>query len=320
MPKSFFCRRCGVDYSFEERNKSMFCIKCGTCLIDKSKIDPYYLRPTNQEAAISNIISLIDFKNVYLPNKYKQKLISAHQIGSQILRSAGQVPEPLETALTVEEYRWFWKPKIVKFVLVAESHVHATSEEIKVNMKSQRLPSTYPRNGPLNFAKIVYCLGYGDSSILDSPGKIENNPGTKQFLNLFKELIGINKQPRYKSKIEWRTHILNTVKNSGLWLLDASVHACYLGRGERLPNNVVKKIIPISWNSYVRPIIDDLDIDTSCVWIIGKGLHDLLKGKYVGESNWIYQPNARFSNKDKFEEKKMRKTKLKEAIKQCCSG
>jgi hypothetical protein len=237
------------------------------------------------------------------------------------MKSAGIVPEPLETALIVEEYRWFWKPEAVNFVLVAESHVHASSEEIQVKIRPERLPSSYPKNGPLNFVKIVYCLGYGDDSVLDFPGKIDNNPGTKQYLNLFRELIGLENQSMFMTKRAWRTLILNSVKKRGIWLLDASVHGCYLGKkkqdlGEqesnRLPSEVVKNIVPISWNKYVKPIIDDLAIDPKRVWIIGKGLHDLLRGKYANGWNWIYQPNAKVTN----ERKMMRKTELRHAMKQ----
>ena len=307
----------------------MFCPKCGACLIDKSKIDPYYLRPANPKTVVSNINLEVNFKNVYLPENHKKKLIVAHQIGSQILKNEDENPEPVETALAVEEYRWFWKPKNVKFVLVAESHVRTSAEELKVSIIPERLASTYPANGPLGFVKLVYCLGYGESNILDFPNKIRNNPGTKQYIDLFADLIGLKHQRNYVTRVKYSTNVLNTVKKQGIWLLDASIHACYMGNKKsyptevvkkRLPNKVVKKIVPMSWNRYVRPIIDDVDIDPTCVWIIGKDLRDLLEGKYTRGSNWIYQPNARFSNKEKFKEKKMRKTKLTEAIRQCCSG
>ncbi|MBK5133231.1 hypothetical protein JJE00_02230 [Candidatus Bathyarchaeota archaeon] len=323
MSKNYFCRKCEIDYSLEERNKSMFCPKCGTCLIDKSKIDPYYLRPANPETVVLNINLEVDFKNVYLPENHKKKLIVAHQIGSRILKNAGEDPEPVETALAVEEYRWFWKPKNVKFALVAESHVRTSAEELKVRIIPERLPSIYPTNGSLGFVKLVYCLGYGESNILDFPNRIKNNPGTKQYIDLFADLIGLKHQRNYMTRLKYRTNVLNTVKKQGIWLLDASVHACYMGNKKsyptevvkkRLPNKVVKKIVPMSWDRYVRPMIDDLDIDPTCVWIIGKGLSNLLEGKYARGSNWIYQPNAMVSG----ESKELRKKKLRSAITQCC--
>jgi len=68
----------------------------------------------------------------------------------------------------------------------------------------------------------------------------------------------------------------------------------------------------------VKPIIDDISTDRECVWIIGKKLHDALRGKYAWGSNWIYQPNARFKDPKKYVEKENRIMKLEGAIKQCC--
>jgi hypothetical protein len=248
-----------VDYSLEERQKSMFCPKCGTCLIDKSKIDTYFIHPTNPEIDISNIILNPDFKNVYLPDKYKKKLIVAHKINSNIIKNAGEDPEPIETALAVEEYRWFWKPKNVKFVLIAESHVRTSAEELKVKLVPERLPSIYPLDGPLNFVKLVYCLGYGSSNVLDFPNLIKNNPGTKQYIDLFADLIGLTERRNYMTRLKYRTNVLNEFKKQRIWLLAASIHACYMGNKKQYPSEVVKKRLP---SSLLRKLFQYPKIDT----------------------------------------------------------
>jgi hypothetical protein len=315
MSEQYVCPKCGQSYSIEELSEKMFC-ECGAFL-SKAACKKVYL-PSNEPTKVANP----EFSHSHIPEKFKNMLRRTHGRCSEIIKNAGYIPEPLETALTVEEYRWFWKPEVVKFALVAESHVRTNDEELKVRIKPERLPSNYPGSGPLTFVKLVYCLGYGEPSILDCSNNIENNPGTKQYINLFAELVGLTHQRHYMTRLRWRTHVLNIVKEKGIWLLDASVHACYLGKkkrdlGEeesnRLPPEVVKDIVPKSWNKYVKPVIDDLNIDPKCVWIVGKGLHDLLRGKYANGWNWIYQPNARVSN----ERKNTRKLELRQAMKQC---
>jgi len=253
-----------------------------------------------------------------LPEYYKTKLIEAHGKGSDLIKSFGLIPEPLETALFVEEHRWFWKPENVKFILVAESHVYTNENEIKVKIDPSKLPEKAPKAIPLSFVRLVYCLGYGESYILTAPEKIENNRGTKQYVNLFRRCVGLHEKPENITRLEWKLGILETFMEKGIWLLDASVHACYKGRNERLPSKLVEKIVPISWNAYVKPIIDDISIDRPRVWIIGKGLHDTLRGEYAGGSNWIYQPDAHFRNPEKYDEKEFRELELEKAIKQCC--
>jgi len=43
------------------------------------------------------------------------------------------------------------------------------------------------------------------------------------------------------SNLRWKNELLVAAKASGLWLLDASCHACAMGRKVRLPDDLVKK-------------------------------------------------------------------------------
>jgi hypothetical protein len=260
-----------------------------------------------------------------IPEKYKRGLIKAHKLGSSIIQEAHRNPEPLETALVAQAHRWFWKPKDVKFIVVAESHVHTSEKENKVKMELDRLPKGFPQNAPLRFVKLVYCLGYGEPDILDAPEMIDNNKGTPPYWKLFGEWIGFYPNRR---GIEWKLEVLNRMKEKGIWLLDASCHACAMGkdRSPRLPPSVVEEIVRISWEMYVKPIIDDVSIDPKSVWIIGKGLHDSLRelpdslsGNYARGSNWIYQPNAHWpENPEKYEEKRAKEAELNNEIRSRC--
>ena len=230
-----------------------------------------------------------------MPDSFKSRLIEAHTLGSQFMDSSGIDPEPIETALMVEEHRWFWKPKRIKFILVAESHVRTTAKEVKVLIDPSRLPKNMPKESPLNFVKLVYCMGYGAPSVLTKPEQIENNAGTSQYVNLFRDLCNFT-QARYSPPLQDKLAVLLAFKAAGIWLLDASVHACYFGKRERLPEDIVNYVVLKSWDKYVRTIIDDTGIDPSNVWFVGKTTHNLVRGKYVNDFNWIYQPNAKVSS------------------------
>jgi hypothetical protein len=62
----------------------------------------------------------------------------------------------------------------------------------------------------------------------------------------------------------------------------------YQQKKGRLPPEIVNRIVPISWNNYVEKVIEDTSISSEHVWIVGKRLHDLLLGKHVRSSSWIY--------------------------------
>lgn len=72
----------------------------------------------------------------------------------------------------------------------------------------------------------------------------------------------------------------------------------------------------------MKPIIEETPTAKKRVWIIGKGLRDMLcaHDEFVLGSNWIYQPNARFKNPEKYHEKRFREQQLRKAIEQYCSG
>jgi len=256
---------------------------------------------------------------MHLPEEHRQRLIETHNKCVDVIRSHDHLPEPVETAMLVEEHRWFWRPENVNFILVGESHVYTNEREIKVKIDPSRLSVKIPESIPLNFVKLVYCLGYGESKILDKPGYIESNPGTSQYVDLFRKCVGFGRKPAFLTTLDWKLRVLKAFREKGLWLLDASVHGCYFGKGKRLPRKTVKEIIPIAWNGYVKPVIDDASIDKKCVWIIGKSLLEKLNDTSILRNNWIYQPNARFRyNKEKhYKEKKEREQRLLKAIRDC---
>src|SRR5437879_6369233 len=96
-----------------------------------------------------------------------------------ITREAGKPTESFRVARAVEQVRQFWRPRRVRVLLLAESHVFTTEDELAVRVQADQLPPACPRE----FVRFVYCLGYGEQGILSTP--IPGNRGTWQFWKLF---------------------------------------------------------------------------------------------------------------------------------------
>jgi len=255
---------------------------------------------------------------------FKDGLVKAHNEGSRVIRKANRKPEPRDTALVAEAHRWFWKPTDVKFIVVAESHVYTSRKENAVKMRLDKIQHElpeFPADAPLRFVKLVYCLGYGISEILD--GKIEPNTGTPDYWKFFsiwtKSFRNIQ-----ESDLQWKFRVLRAMQKYGVWLLDASCHACSIGNRIRLDTSVVEDVVSPSWENYVGRIIEAAKPQE--VWVIGKGIHDILgnlpdslRGNYVREPNWIYQPNFPTPRNSRiYYRKRARESKLRDTIWRVC--
>ena len=118
---------------------------------------------------------------------------------------------------------------------MAESHVYTSGQEVEVQMVPSKLNARvvgYPPNCPMNFAKVVYCLGYGAPEILDHPEDAEAESGTKQFMDLLRDCIGFASYSR--ASLQSKTNLLKATKARGVWLLDASCAGIAYGQRKRL--------------------------------------------------------------------------------------
>ena len=82
--------------------------------------------------------------------------------------------DSLKVVKQVEEYRQFWKPKKTNVVLLAESHYYTKKQDYEIKC-SRLILDKLISNYPTNFVRFVYCLGYGENELLNTP--IKNNRG-----------------------------------------------------------------------------------------------------------------------------------------------
>ena len=192
----------------------------------------------------------------------------------------------------VNDYRLYWKPQRVKTILFAESHVF--TNELETTIKHTLNLPGYPNS----YVRFVYNLAYGQSDILSEP--VPNNSGTPQFWKLFNEIaenkfrVVNNQNP--KDKLEQKIHLLQFLKDNGVWLLDCSIVGLYKN-GQKPSNNVLNDILVTSYLNYCKPIL--LEEKPENILVIGKSIYSLFQfdlKQFNAHVDWIHQPNARVTS------------------------
>jgi len=203
--------------------------------------------------------------------------------------------EPFDVVQAVEEYRQYWKPKNIKIILLAESHVYTTLEDFQNIFESP--PSILP-NYPKNYVRFIYCINYGASNT--GQRNSHNKWGTPQFWKIFfSTLKHITKNSDFSptKSFDNKLKILKEMKEKGIWLVDASISGLYVPGGSKPNSKKVKEAILCSWEGFVKNVIEEcqpekLIIIGKTVW---KTMYPILPSNLRAKADWIYQPNAHLS-------------------------
>lgn len=206
--------------------------------------------------------------------------------------------ENFKVVKLVHDYRFYWKPRNVKILLLAESHVFTRNEHSEIKYLDSLNKICSLRNHPDGFVRFVYCLGYGEKSLVDDE-ITETNPGTWQFWQLFNETCSngyrvlVKTEPHPKTRIKQKIELLEEMKRRGIWLLDCSILGVY-DQGNKPNHNAFEEILKLSFENYCQPIIQKEKPDK--IIVIGKTVYDIIynnfKGMIDSRWDWIHQPNA----------------------------
>jgi hypothetical protein len=187
----------------------------------------------------------------------------------------------------VRAWREAFRPRRVRVLLVAESHVAQAPEDerVRVSVSEDLLANirkecalSHPLVLPDRFVRLVYCVGYGCNSVCTP--RPPKNRGTKDFWEIFDKLAAghrflTNGTPDIVSH---RIRVLEALRDFGIWLMDASVVAFYHSGGKISLFNAKmhRQIVRASFESFVWPAVKDDKPDQ--VWIIGKTIGKALQG------------------------------------------
>lgn len=228
-----------------------------------------------------------------------------HQLNEaygRIERILGSHTEALESAQLVETYRRFWKPENVKVVLLAESHVYTSEDDRKITIP----PISDLPGYPTQYAKFVYCLGYGERTLTNNAAHPRRD-GTPQFWKIFfscnnpissgddfKPILG---QTPTQQRLQNKIALLRDLREKGIWLVDASIVALYKD-GQKAPN--MGAALQESWRFYTRDVVTSSNPEH--VICVGKGVasivEDDLNKHFAGRYTVIAQPNAFLSSEE----------------------
>jgi len=200
--------------------------------------------------------------------------------------------ESFEIVEEVWRIRQYWRPETVRVVLLAESHVYTRPEDF---VHSWQIPNAIHRG---KFVRFVYCLGYGESSLVSS---VPRNPGTWQFWKIFFSCIHrVASNEDFRPILRWtptekrisnKISLLTDLKEAGVWLMDASM----VGVNRLKSLTLRRQILQQCWN-YTYSTIHELNPKPDYIIIIGCFVKSALKKeidslgiKYVS----LPQPQAR---------------------------
>jgi len=206
--------------------------------------------------------------------------------------------EPFPIIESVDKHRKFWKPKKVRVLLLAESHVYTLFNEYDTCLNYDGFSQL--DGCPTNYVRLVYCLGYGENNLI----RLDNNKGTPPYWKIFAScLYGNNKTefaklqstktPNFKQRLKNKMLLLEKLKENGIWLLDASIVALYKkGRIKPTPKTM-HDVISTCWDLYVFHMINEMNPEK--IIVVG---NDVLKpltlklNKMNIDFDFQKQPNA----------------------------
>jgi hypothetical protein len=215
--------------------------------------------------------------------------------------------ESEEYLAAVAAWREAWRPARVNVLLVAESHVAETDRDAVIRVRS---PSWVTLDLPQKYVRLVYCLGYGESSLCSS--RPVANGGTWQFWNLLGQL-GLGswaRMPRSsagpEARLRWKVDVLDGLAKRGIWLQDASPIGLYAPGGHRLANGPdYDRLIRDGYEQFVWPSVQNDRPEQ--VWVIGRGVGKALAGlPGIHPEHVISQPQDRNQSRYRTGFRKMR--------------
>lgn len=229
---------------------------------------------------------------------------SLRQCYASLLPLLGDSPEPFEALARADEHREYWRPRRVRLILLAESHVFTQASELEHSLRPDPL---LPAGLPRGYVRLVYALGYGEDRLLDRPIEGSRNSGTPQYWKLFFSCLNPiqansdfapvqSSQTPLPARLANKLAVLHGLRDQGVWLLDANIAALYSPSTPKPKADRMANVLARSWDGYVGPLVRQ--VQPEGVLVIGRGVANVL-GARLGSLGvpWraIAQPNARVS-------------------------
>jgi hypothetical protein len=179
----------------------------------------------------------------------------------------------------VEQLRLAWRPQPVRVVVLAESHVWTSGDELHSRV-------TQPNGRETAFARFVYCLGYGEPCLVKPA--VTPNSGTPQFWRLFHDTlyepttphtrVMKSGEPDWQKRTRNKLDLLKKMQTAGIWLVDASVTALYQKGTKLVSGTDYFAVLRACWDSHIGEVVRGCK--PSAILIVGRGVESAI-GKKV---------------------------------------
>ncbi len=201
----------------------------------------------------------------------------------------GQGLEPPEGAVAVEAWRQAWRPARLRLLLLAESHMAGSAEELAAPL----LPAPgWPMRA--GFVRHLYCPAYGEPSLAP---EVARNAGTPQYWRLLAAAEGSAAPtraafPAAEARLDAKRALLERLHRRGVWLTDASLVAVAGPGGARVSTAAYGAALRESWRLHHGVVLPALD--PAGVVVIGLGvakvLREALDAAFPGRWQAVPQP------------------------------
>jgi hypothetical protein len=154
-------------------------------------------------------------------------------------------------------------------------------------------------------------FGYGENGLLDGTAT-GRNTGTPQFWQIFASClrtvtsrgdfrdIQASQTRSLKHRVASKVQLLETLRNEGIWLLDASIAALYHQALPKPSLRLREAVICTSWDNYVGEVL--ANASPEAILCIGVGVARILESrldKLTIPWDVVPQPQARLSASDR---------------------
>lgn len=217
-----------------------------------------------------------------LPQEMVTRIGRAYAEGQKWLVAQGeQDPESIEVALAVEAHRWFWQPKAVRTVILANQRECTLQSELSHRVKTAWL--TKEGQCPANaFVRDLYCLGNGEPEIVPTLDPALNHADQTLWYALAELAAFDDLAPKATlvQRLEWKVRLLRRLDALGVWVMETSLHG---GRGER-------PLLRAWWEKYASYAIEDLN--RPLLVAFGKTHYDELQASGIPVNDFVYHPRG----------------------------
>lgn len=201
--------------------------------------------------------------------------------GQQWMKDNGiQTCESVDVALAAETYRYFWKPKPVKTILLLPRESQTCSPDLGHKVKSSWL-KLGEHTSPNAFIRTPYCLGFGEPEIVPSL----ENPTEERNSTIWPALADLV-QRNYSSsldllpRIEHKARILHELHRLGIWITHPSLFG---GHADR-------PLLEQWWNGPGQFL--KTEAPDALLIAFGRGLYDDLIACDVPAADYLYHPQG----------------------------